>query len=141
MTRIDFYVLSEQGDDARWQFAARLAEKAFRQNLSVLILTGDAATAHQLDGLLWQFAPESFLPHALAQEQADARIILAAASHEPVPVRDLLVNLSDALPSHWQQFARMSEVVTQSPQVLRSTRARYAQFKELGHPVMTHKLS
>ena len=45
MARIDFYVLSQSGEQARQVYACRLAEKAYKLEHTVHIHTGDEAAA------------------------------------------------------------------------------------------------
>ena len=52
MSRVDFYVLSQPGEQARQLFACRLAEKAYRLDHTVHIVTQDRATAERIDDLL-----------------------------------------------------------------------------------------
>ena len=66
MARVDFYVLSQSGEQARQLFACRLAEKAYRLDNSVYILAHDQAAAEKIDELLWTFRDGSFVPHHLA---------------------------------------------------------------------------
>ena len=55
MARIDFYVLRQSSEQARQQFACKLAEKAYRLNNTVHIVAGNRADARRLDELLWTF--------------------------------------------------------------------------------------
>ncbi|MDZ7643938.1 MAG: DNA polymerase III subunit chi [Woeseiaceae bacterium] len=142
MARIDFYVLGSPRDDARWEFACRLTEKAYRLDHTVHILAPDRARAEMLDELLWTWREGSFVPHALS----------ADAGAEPVPVtighdrdscragRDLLINLSDDLPDNIKAFPRVAEIVTSDDDLRRQSRARYASYREQGHTLDTHKL-
>ena len=63
MARVDFYVLNQSGEQARRQFACKLAEKAYRLKNTVHIVAGSRADAERLDELLWTFRDGSFVPH------------------------------------------------------------------------------
>jgi len=52
MARIDFYVLSQSGEQARQVYACRLAEKAYTLEPPVHIHTGGEAAAARVDELL-----------------------------------------------------------------------------------------
>ena len=65
MSRVDFYVLSEDVPDARLRWACRLAEQAVEQGSRVYMQTADPWTAQRLDDLLWTFNDRSFLPHEI----------------------------------------------------------------------------
>ncbi len=139
MTRVDFYILAEQHEDARYLFACRLAEKAYRQNLSVALVATDPSGAQQLDQLLWRFQAESFLPHSLSQDEPSARILVTDESIR-APTRDLLINLGRAPVAEPGRFKRIAEIVVQTPDILACTRRSYLQLKEQGFEINTHKL-
>lgn len=136
--RIDFYVLQSSSIQDRLQFATRLLEKAWLQNCNAVLLAPDSATADALDTLLWQFKPESFIPHS--RVDASAPIVI---STDPglLPLRELLVNLGPAMPREVERFQRLAEIVIQIPEVLEPTRARYSRYREMGYTVNTHKLA
>lgn len=136
--RIDFYVLQSSSPEERLHFAIRLTEKAWQQNCSVVLLTADTATAEVLDNQLWQFKPESFVPHS--RMDTDAPVVITA-SPDLLPLRDLLINLGPALPPQVERFPRLAEVVIQIPEVLEPTRQRYSRYREMGYSVNTHKLA
>jgi len=140
MTRVDFYVLKGAGEAVRRQFACRLAEKAYRLDNAVHILTPDASTARELDDLLWTFRDGSFVPHEVVepgQPGADAPVTIGMT---PPAGRaaELLINLgSDAADDG---CARIAEIVSSDDEDLRSSRRRYARYRDLGHTLETHKL-
>lgn len=136
--RIDFYVLQSSSLEERLNFAIRLTEKAWQQNCSAVLLAADAVTAEALDTQLWQFKPESFVPHS--RVDTDAPVVITA-SPELLPLRDLLINLGPSLPRDIERFQRLAEVVIQIPEVLEPTRQRYSRYREMGYPVNTHKLT
>lgn len=148
MTRIDFYVLPASDDKSRWQFACRLAEKAVSMGNKVMIATEDEAASLAVDDMLWTQRPESFVPHKIVAEQADASD--AAASQKPPVVithklddidhHDVLVNIRSTRPEQFSRFDRLAEIVIQQPEVLENTRQSYAFYKQRGYPVQTHKL-
>lgn len=70
MTRVDFYVLSDGGDQYRAVFACRLAEKALGHGMGIYIHTDGAAETGRIDQLLWTFRDGSFLPHLTVEEAA-----------------------------------------------------------------------
>lgn len=140
MTRIDFYILQADAESERLHFAAKLCEKAFRQDMRVMLLTADVEAAQQASEQLWQFKPESFLPHASAG-LADAQTPIAVSSGEDdVNHHGLLINLSSDVPSMFSRFQRLAEIVVQTPATLSATRRQFAYYKARGYPVKTHKL-
>lgn len=136
--RIDFYVLQSTSAEERLHFAVRLVEKAWQQQCSAVVLTPDNAAARALDDLLWQFKPESFIPHS--REDATAPVFIASDTGL-LPLRDLLINLGPSLPAEVERFQRLAEIVIQTPDVLEPTRLRYSRYREMGYQVNTHKLT
>lgn len=142
MTRIDFYILQNKAEVSdRWQFACRLTEKAVKQGNRVLIASPDEASSQALDKLLWSYAPESFVPHALLGERGDQNVpVVISHDADDEKHHDVLVNLGLTIPSHFSRFTRVSEVVVQGQEILAAARANYAYYSERGYPVNTHKL-
>jgi len=141
MTRVDFYVLGTPGDRVRQQFACRLAEKAYRLDNTIHIRTVDQRAAEQLDELLWTFRDGSFVPHELSTGSAEPESPITI-SHEDSPRQqtDLLINLTDQIPAGCDAFPRVAEIVTSDEEARQQSRKRYAQYRELGHTLETHKI-
>lgn len=139
MTSIDFYVLPETTSDARWLFACRLAEKVQRLGMRVLILVDSENEAKRFDELLWTFKPESFVPHQLINGSKSSPVEITfndqAGDHQ-----GLLLNLSKIVPTWFSRFERVSEIVTQEPQMLALSRERYSFYKSRGYPIETRKI-
>lgn len=139
MTQVDFYVLQATDLSARHAFAARLAEKAFRQNIPVLVWAQDQIQAQALDELFWQFRPEAFLPHQLAGTSGAAPVLISPGVDEPSH-SGLLINLRADLPAMYMRFQRLAEIVVQSPDILASTRKNFRHYQAEGCAIKTHKL-
>lgn len=139
MTRVDFYLLPQSDDDARWHFACRLVEKAWRLGNRLLIHTANSDVGQTIDTLLWTYRADSFLPHA----------ILPASQHSPVHIgwdnnsgnhHDLLINLGDNIPGFFSRFERVAEIVCQQPQQLAASRERYRFYRERGYALQLHDM-
>lgn len=61
--QVDFYHLTRSPLD---RVLPRIAERIVGEGGRLLVVTGDAGQAAQIDRLLWSFSAESFLPHAAA---------------------------------------------------------------------------
>ena len=142
MARVDFYVLSASGDDARLVFACRLAEKAYRLDNTVHILAADEATADRLDELLWTFRDGSFVPHERIAHGAGEPESPVTISSEPNAVcdRDLLINLGDSVPEALDAFPRVAELVTSDEETRAAGRLRFTEYRNNGHDLETHKV-
>ena len=142
MTRVDFYILSQPGEQARQVFACRLAEKAYRLNHTVHIRTRDSATAERIDDLLWTFRDGSFVPHHNADLEKDAERspVTIGSVATAVEARDLLINLADDVPEGANTFPRIAELVTSDETSKQQSRRRYAAYRDQGHELDTHKV-
>jgi DNA polymerase-3 subunit chi len=143
MSRVDFYILSEDDGDARLRFACRLAEKAVDQGHRVYVQTATLAEAQRLDELLWTFSDRSFLAHEIAGEGSPthARVmVLLGATDAPPTHRQLLINLTDRLPGDIAAYDRIAEIVDVDPERKRLSRERYKQYRERGCGLETHNL-
>ncbi len=138
MARVDFYVLSQPGEQARQIFACRLAEKAYRLNNRVHIETGDAAAAARLDELLWTFRDGSFVPHhVLGDSDLDSPVTIGCGARD-VGDRDLLINLCDDIPPIAAGFPRIAELVTADDACRQASRQRFTAYRDEGHTLESH---
>jgi DNA polymerase-3 subunit chi len=138
MPKIDFYLLS-QADSLN--FACRLIEKIYKQRHRIYIHTASEKEAHALDEALWTFRDDSFLPHNLYGEGPDpAPPIQIGFKLETLNARDVLLNLSPAIPEFYTQFNRVLELIQNEPNLQEKARERYRYYRTLGHPLTTHKL-
>jgi DNA polymerase-3 subunit chi len=140
MSQVDFYVLSQGGEQERQLFACRLAEKAYRLEHSVHIRAASRAEAARLDDLLWTFRDGSFVPHSLVGSKAPAAPVSIGAPEDPEQPRDLLINLADDLPANTGAFPRIAELVSSDEDSRQRSRQRFAAYREQGHDLSTHQL-
>lgn len=139
MTRVDFYVVSSAGPDARLEVAVRLADKAWARGHRLFIHTADEAEARRLSQLLWTFRPASFLPHGLACASGGEAIQIGWGQ-EPEGHDDVLINLTIGAPPFFSRFERVAEIVTQDPQFLEALRNSWRFYKDRGYPLHKHDL-
>jgi DNA polymerase-3 subunit chi len=143
MSRVDFYVLSDEAVDARLRFACRLAEKAVDLGHRVYVQTGSHAEAQRLDELLWTFSDGSFLAHEVANGNPASHervMVMLGDADAPVTHRQLLINLTDRLPSEVGAYERIAEIVDVDPERKRLSRERYKQYRDQGCALESHNL-
>lgn len=140
MARIDFYVLSQTGEQARQTFACRLAEKAYRLNNTVHIETSNRTDANRVDELLWTFRDGSFVPHhVVGGADLDSPVTIGCESDATTP-KDLLINLSNDIPAIIESFPRIAELVSSDQDCKQRSRKRYAAYRDQGHEIDTHNV-
>lgn len=142
MTRIDFYVLASRLPAHRVLLVCRLAEKAAGSGKRVFVHADDAALLRELDDRLWDFRANSFVAHRMIDSPADTGTIdtdpVQLSCAAPPPDRDLLINLSQAVPPFFSRFERTLEVVDDSDGVRQAGRARYRYYQHRGYPLKHH---
>ena len=139
MTRIDFYVVKTAGADARLNVAARLTEKALGRGHRIFINCESADQLSALDSYLWEFKATSFVPHEVAGNHTDERVVLGLAQG-PRTHNDVLINLALSPPSYFAQFERVAEVVTQDEASLDALRSAWRHYRDRGYPLQKHEL-
>jgi DNA polymerase III subunit chi len=78
--QVDFYHLDRSPLE---RVLPRIAERVVESGGRLLVVSADEALAARLDAHLWNYTPDSFLPHARAGGEGDAlQPILIAASPE-----------------------------------------------------------
>lgn len=140
MTEISFHVKVAQPTD----YACRLVRKAVAQGRSVTA-TGPLELLEGLDRALWAVSPTDFLPHAWATQAQDVPAGLRATTvwlaSEPLqaPAQDVLINLGDALPSGFESFIRLVEVVGADAGEQAAARVRWKSYRDRGYGVALHE--
>ena len=139
MTRVDFYFNA----DSKLQLTCRIAAKAIRQQVRVLVYAPDDLVARTLNRLMWTMNPTGFLPHCLATDRiATATPIVIAADTNAVSHDDLLLNLDGRPPPTFARFQRLVEIVSRDDAMdIQSGRERFRYYKDQGYPIIHHDLS
>ena len=142
MPQIDFYVLSNRLSNGRLILACRLAEKAFLRDHRVYIHAASKVQAIQLDDMLWTFRAGSFVPHCLhGDNQGAATPILIGCQEEAPNEDDVLINLAPTIPTFFEQFQRIVELVEEEQEQRAQARERYRFYRDRGYHPATHKLN
>lgn len=142
VSKVDFYVIKDSGEQSRQHFACRLAEKAWRLDNTVHIVAADPRSVQQIDDLLWTFRDGSFVPHEVVGQAAGETQAPITISVESAPPRrcDLLINLSEEMPAAAGSFARVAEIVTADEDARARSRQRFIDYRDRGHTLDTHML-
>ena len=120
-------------------YSCRLLRKAWRAGSRVLVV-GSVEQLARLDALLWQFEPGEFIPHVRLRAGQTVTPLLARTPiwlvDEPAEfiagpfsataaAPDVLVNLGPGMAADVEQFARVIEVVADTPDEIGSGRQRW----------------
>lgn len=123
-------------------YACRLLRKAVGTGVRVMV-TGAAATLHDLDVALWTFAPLEFLPHCYGEVTPVALAaspVVLAESVRTAPHQQVLVNLGSGVPEGFERFERLIEVVTGEEEDRQQARRRWKHYADRGYAITRHDL-
>ena len=140
MTKVDFYVLPENGSLTAHAAIGRIAEKALNRGHQIFVQVQDEATATALHDSLWSFREASFLPHAIAGTD-DGEPLVIGWNDPPIEHDDVLINTTGAVPDHFARFARLAEIVEPETTKLEASREAWRFYRDRGYPLAKHDLS
>ena len=145
MAKVDFYILSSGDPDESLRVACRVAEKAWHQGNRVRIESDSMDSLRRLDGLMWSFKQESFLPHEMEGEhddwqQLDPAPVVLGATGACTEAPDVLINLSAAVPEIADSCARIAEIISADPESKQVGRDRYRYYRDRGFQLSSHQI-
>jgi DNA polymerase-3 subunit chi len=145
MKQVDFYLISNRVNLARYKFASRLANKLQRLSKQSLIVTDGPESTAELDTVMWSFSDTSFLAHdPLSDPQPQSRVhigdhnsVSPAVLERPY---DVLINLASDVPMFNHHFSRIAEVVEADEAAKLAARKRYKSYQSEGFELKTHNI-
>lgn len=138
-SKADFYVLPSSDPDARARFLCRLVEKIRALGHEIFIQASNETEAQRIDQLLWEYRPESFIPHSLLNETDNAGVKIGWDSQRPQH-QDVYVNLDLDIPEDALKFDRILEIVIQSEDILTATRSNYKIYQKSSVKIDMHDM-
>jgi DNA polymerase-3 subunit chi len=127
-------------------YACRVVRKAVGLEQKVWVVT-PPDQLQTLNELLWSFSKFDFIAHASASAPPEvlkhSPVVLAQSPQDlPAPhTFDVLLNLEDAVPPHYERFARVIEVVSLDELDKHTARARWKHYQQAGCSITRHDLS
>jgi len=127
-------------------YACRVVRKAVGLEQKVWVVT-HPDQLQALNELMWSFSKLDFIAHASASAPSEvlkhSPVVLAQSPQDlPDPHSfDVLLNLDDAVPSHYERFARVIEVVSLDEQDKHTARTRWKHYQQAGCAITRHDLS
>lgn len=130
MTRVDFH--SNVPD--KLAYASRLVRKAYMAGNKVVVLLADSEQLAALNAAMWTISPTDFLPHVAAGDPLARHtpIVLTDNIEVTLPHHDILVNLSLQIPTAYDQFQRVFEIVAMDEHDAQAGRQRFLQYRKAG---------
>ncbi|MDD3674345.1 MAG: DNA polymerase III subunit chi [Thauera propionica] len=130
-TRVQFY----HNTPDRLALVSELVARAHGKGRKVAVRMPDAASAQQLDRLLWTSEPLAFVPHVMLDSPlaAETPVVLGTAGADADwPHGDTLFNLAPDLPPAYDRFRLVIEIVGQSEAEKVPARARWSAYRQRG---------
>jgi len=137
MTRIDFYILSDNHN--RLDFMCRLTEKLYRDGQRLHIHAANDNMADRIDGLLWSYRDISFIPHELSVNAPETAVTIGHSDTAP-GCNTILINLADEIPQFFSHFERVVEIVDSVDSQRQSGRVRYKYYRDRGYELTNHTI-
>ncbi|HPA01536.1 MAG TPA: DNA polymerase III subunit chi [Chiayiivirga sp.] len=141
MPRADFYLIAKpRFADDPLLLVCELAKRCFRAAKPTLILARDTAQAELLDGRLWDFEEDAYIPHQIAgaDEDDENTPVLIVPPEIDVPDRPYILNLRDA--AFCGTCERVLEVVPADPSAREPLRERWRDYKTRGFELNKHDM-
>jgi DNA polymerase-3 subunit chi len=124
-------------------YACRFARKVQRSGAR-LVIAAQPDTLAVLDRLLWNFTPQDFVAHCLAEadeELVHASPVLLTATPRAAPHHEVLLNMLPDVPDGFGRFDRLVEVVSSQDESDRAAaRARWRHYAARGYAIQRHDL-
>lgn len=143
LPKVDFYLLDRQVADGRLRATCRLCKKAYTLGNRIYILTPDLEQAKKLDDLMWTFDQGSFIPHEIYDPDHDGKDTpIAIGQNLPRSGEyNVLVTMLDDVPERFGEFARVAELVDNTPEDKARARDRYRWYRDQGCEIDKHDIS
>ena len=138
MTQIGFYHLTRLPLD---QALPRLLEKAAAAGLKVVVMAGSAERVEHLNGLLWSYGEESWLPHgSRADGEAELQPIWLTESDENPNGATVLVLCDGVMPADVSPYARCLDLFDgRDDEAVQAARERWKTWKAQGHELVYYQ--
>ena len=135
-----FYHLERSSLD---QVLPDLLDKTLKKGWRAVVRTGAAERLEHLDGWLWSYRDESFLPHGTADEPfAEHQPVLLTTRLDTPNAAQALFLIDGAEAGDLSSYERCILLFDGGDETaLNAARARWTRFKAAGHPVSYWKQS
>jgi DNA polymerase-3 subunit chi len=132
MTEIGFYHLRASPLD---RALPQLLEKAYAGGHRIVVLAGSGERVEHLNGLLWTYSDDSFLPHGAAKDgNPEQQPIWLTVNDENPNQASMLVLIDGAVSSKLADYKRVCDMFDGNDEAaLAAARVRWKAAKEAGH--------
>lgn len=114
-TAVVFYFLKQSEHDGKLRLTCNLANTAFNRGHKVYLNASSAEMCTVLDDLLWTFAPNSFVPHIIYEQNSEIDLerfpVVIGHTQPSDQFNDVLISLHPDVTDYVKQFQRVIEPV------------------------------
>lgn len=138
MTQVDFHIHVHD----KLAYSCRLLRKIYLKGASVAVIA-EPEFLTKLDHWLWQFSPVDFVPHcragaSLASLAASPIVLTKSLTVAACMNRQVILNLGHDIPTGFEKFERLLEVVTLDTDEILAGRSRWHRYATAGHALKKH---
>jgi DNA polymerase III subunit chi len=143
-TAVQFHILPGSDLSVLERYVCSRLSEWVSAGRTICVVAEDSAAADRLDGLLWTFSEQAFVPHEVAtdREQVPGKAplpsVLITVGHSAAA--DILVNLAVGVPTGFDAFNQVVEFVDADPSRRDAGRRRFVVYRERGFPPETLKV-
>jgi DNA polymerase III subunit chi len=138
VTEIDFHFNTPD----KVSYACRLLRKAVGARGARVVVVADAQMLDAIDLALWTFAPAEFIAHCRSDGEphtvSRSPVVLAESGAAPLPHQQVLVNLGAELPTGFERFERLIDIVSADDADRLAGRKRWRHYAERGYAIQRH---
>jgi DNA polymerase-3 subunit chi len=141
---VDFYLLNTILKEDVYRFICRLVDKAYNLQKKIYIQVSSHEEGQRIDELLWTFRDIKFIPHSYitASNLMDPMLSVNIATDKPSDLTaDILLNLSNEIPTYFPEFSRIIEVVSEEKENKNQSRKKYKFYKAQNCQLTMHNIS
>ncbi len=135
MTAVVFYHVKVPQPQSKARLTCQLAAKAYERGHTVYINTQNEAQSSMLNQLLWTFAPNSFVPHALLMDHLEPDLdkypVIIGHENPPEQFNDVLISLHEEVPAYVSRFQRVIEPVDADSRDETKAKSKFSNYQSL----------
>ena len=133
MTEVLFYILEHNHlPKAQELQSCELIERFYQEKRRVYVQLATYEEASKFNSQLWTFADISFVPHELVDQfTGNAPVVIGYGQDlEAKLPREVLINLTQAIPPCYQEFELLVEIVPNEAQAKAAARERFKIYRQ-----------
>ncbi len=139
---VTFHHFENDDEKERMNYVYRLIEKGYKQRFGIIYIhASNEEQAELIDGQLWTFRQESFIPHSMLKVKNDNAPISIGCESLPDMHLDVIINLSDQAEDPTLEPKKIHEIVPASEDKKSLARVKWKTYKGLNYRIKSHKVN